>query len=261
MQPTPWLIRQPSPARRLRLFCFPYSGGNAVSFAAWQRELDPAIEVCAVQFPGRGARFREKPYSSFSSLIEALGEVIRQQEDGLPFVFFGHSLGSLVAFELVRYCRQHGLPMPLHLFASGCNSPPFKSKARSRRLHELPDDELIEALRDYNGTPQEILDNRELMSLVLPAIRADFALGADYVYQPGPPLDIPITVLTGKLDKHVQAEGLKGWQDETRRDFLVHYFEGDHFFIGSERNSVLDCLGAEMKKYYQPVAALTNSSH
>ena len=253
MQPTPWLIRQADPARRLRLFCFPYSGGNAVSFASWQRELDPAIEVCAVQLPGRGARFREKPCTSFAALVEALADVIRQQdedEDRLPFVFFGHSLGSLVAFELARHCRRHGLPMPAHLFASGCNSPPFKSKNRARRLHELPDDELIDALRDFNGTPQEILENRELMGLVLPAIRGDFALGADYHYQPEAPLDIPITVLTGREDKHVQADGLEGWKHETTRECRLHCFDGDHFFIGAERDAVLECLSAEMRSYY-----------
>lgn len=254
MHSTPWLIRQASAARRLRLFCFPYSGGNAVSFSPWQRELDPAIEVCAVQLPGRGARFREKPYTSFPALIEALAELIKHQ-DRLPFVFFGHSLGALVMFELARHCRQHGLPMPEHMFASGCNSPSFRSKTRSRRLHELEDDALIDALKDFNGTPQEVLENRELMNLVLPVIRADFALGADYHYQPGSPLDIPITVLTGKLDKHVQQEGLEGWQKETTQDFRIHCFEGDHFFINSERSAVLDGLSAELQKYCQPTSA------
>lgn len=251
MQPTSWLIRQGSPERRLRLFCFPYSGGNAVSFAPWQRELDPAIEVCAVQFPGRGARFRDKPYVSFAALIEALGELIREQADGLPFAFFGHSLGALVAFELTRFCRDRNLTMPVHLFASGCNAPPFRSKTRERRLHELEDDELIEALKDFNGTPQEILDNRELMGLVLPAIRADFALGGDYKYRSAPPLDIPLSVLTGLQDKHVQPEGLAGWKDETTREFRLHEFAGDHFFIHAQRGAVLECLGAELRPYYR----------
>jgi len=258
MNPSPWLIRQPNAARRLRLFCFPYSGGNAVSFSPWQRELDPAIEVCAVQLPGRGARFREKPYTSFSALIETLAELIKHQ-DQLPFVFFGHSLGALMAFELARYCRQHGLPLPAHLFASGCNAPAFRSKTKSRRLHELEDDALIDALKDFNGTPQEILENRELMNLVLPVIRADFALGADYRYQPGPPLDIPISVLSGKLDKHVQPEGLAGWQKETTQELRSHRFEGDHFFINSARTEVLECLSAELQKYYQPASARQGS--
>ncbi len=254
MHPTSWLIRQPNASRRLRLYCFPYSGGNAVSYSPWQRELDPAIEVCAVQLPGRGARFREKPYSSFSTLIEALAELIRHQ-DNLPFAFFGHSLGAMMAFELARYCRQHGLPMPEHLFASGCNAPAYRSKTKSKRLHELEDDALIDALKDFNGTPQEILENRELMNLVLPMIRADFALGADYKYQAGPPLEIPITVLAGKQDKHVELKGVEAWRKETVKDCRIHWFEGDHFFINSERSAVLECLSADLQKYYQPASA------
>ncbi len=246
MQSTPWLIRPPGGPRRLRLYCFPYSGGNAAAFVPWQREIDPAIEVCAVQLPGRGARFREPPYTSFQALIQALGEMLRtQNEAGAgPFAFYGHSLGSLIAFELARHCRRHKLPMPVHLIVSGCNAPPLRGK--SKRLHELPDDQLIEKLRDYNGTPREILDNRDLMRLLLPAVRADFALGADYHYEAEAPLPIPLTALSGKNDKHVEAGDLRAWQKETSVAYREHWFDGDHFFINEARQLVLDCLATEL---------------
>lgn len=243
---TPWLICPPGGPRRLRLYCFPYSGGNAVSFVPWQRVIHPAIEVCAIQLPGRGARFREQPYTSFPALIQALGEMLQAQSQAHPgpFAFYGHSLGSLIAFELARHCRRHGLPMPQHLIVSGCNAPPLRGK--SKRLHELPDNDLIEKLRDYNGTPLEVLENRELMRLLLPSIRADFALGADYHYEPAEPLPIPLTALSGKDDKHVQAEEFSGWRKETSAAYREHWFEGDHFFINEQRRPVLDCIATEL---------------
>ena len=245
MKGTPWLIcpSQASASRRLRLYCFPYSGGNAVSFVPWQREIDPAIELCAVQLPGRGARFREPPCTSFSGLIVQLAQVLAGQ-NAMPFAFYGHSLGALIAFELARYCRDQGMPMPQHLIVSGCNAPPLREK--SKRLHELPDEELIARLREYNGTPAEILENRELMRLLLPAIRADFALGADYCYQAAAPLSIPLTALSGRRDEHVDVGEIRRWKEQTDMVYHEHWFGGDHFFIHEERQAVLDCISAEL---------------
>ncbi|MBP9713769.1 MAG: thioesterase [Sterolibacterium sp.] len=244
-----WLIcpAEGAVARRVRLYCFPYSGGNAAAFVPWQREIDPAIELCAVQLPGRGSRFREPPCTSFAALIQALGEMLqtRQAQSPLPFAFFGHSLGSLVAFELARHCRRQQLPMPVHLIISGCNAPPLREK--SKRLHELPDAELIEKLRDYNGTPREILDNQELMRLLLPVVRADFALGADYHYAEEIPLAIPLTACSGRQDLHVQPEDLRGWQKHTHAAYQERWFEGDHFYINDERPQLLESLAEVLR--------------
>lgn len=238
---TPWLVSAPGAQAqaRLRLYCFPYSGGNAVSFIPWQRDIDARIEICAVQLPARGARFREPPCTSFRGLIETLAEVVGQQQVEL-FAFYGHSLGALLAFELTRHLRDHALPLPQHLIVSGCNAPPLREK--SKRLHELPDEELIVRLRDYNGTPAEILENRELMGLLLPAIRADFALGADYHYQSAAPLPIPLSALSGRCDSHVTVADIQRWQGETAAAYQEHWFDGDHFFINTERRAVLDCI-------------------
>lgn len=241
---TPWLLCPPPAARRLRLYCFPYSGGNAVSFIPWQREIHPDIEVCAVQLPGRGARMREPALTSFATLIEQLTQVISRQ-DVLPFAFFGHSLGALIAFELTRQLRRQGLALPHRLIVSGCNAPPLRKPA-SRCLHELPDDELIERLRDYNGTPAEVLEHRELMRLLLPTIRADFALGADYHHTDEAPLALPLTACGGRDDPHVDAAGLQAWQHQSAGEFRLRWFEGDHFYINPQRQALLECLAEEL---------------
>lgn len=243
MHANPWLIRSPGSQRRFRLYCFSYAGGSVTSYLPWQAALGPAIEVCAVQLPGRGPRLAEPPIRSLPLLVETLAHLVPQQDD-LPFAFFGHSLGGLAAFELARYCQRHHLPMPEHLFVSASNAPQYRPP--SRRLHELDDANLIAALKEYNGTPPAALEDRELMDLLLPAIRADFALVEDYRYHPGPPLDISITVLAGKYDKHVLSKRLCRWQEETTEACSLHWFEGDHFFIHSRQRAVLDCVQAEL---------------
>lgn len=245
MNPRTWLQRQEGGARSLRLFCFSHAGGSAAGYRSWQADLDPAIEVCAVQLPGRGARLGEPALRSLPLLVRMLAQIIASQDD-MPFAFFGHSLGGLLAFEVARYCQSKGMAMPEQLFVSGSAAP--RCRLLSRRLHELNDSDLIAALRTYQGAPAAALDNAELMAMMLPTIRADFALAADYEYRIAAPLDIPITVLGGAHDPHVPFKHLHGWQAETTEPVRLHCFEGDHFFIQSARESLLACLDQELRQ-------------
>ncbi|CDG83358.1 thioesterase II family protein [Janthinobacterium agaricidamnosum] len=243
INPSAWLLRKPGAPRRLRLYCFCYAGGSAVSFMPWQALLDPAIEVCAIQLPGRGPRLAEAPYEALPPLIETLA-LMTGAAGELPFAFFGHSLGALIAFELARYHQRHDLPMPRHLFVSGCAAP--QHRGVSRQLHALSDDGLIDALKEYNGTPPEILAHRELMQMVLPAIRADFRLVEQYQYRASLPLNIPVTALAGRRDERIGEEEVAGWGKETSLPLAVEWYQGDHFFIHPERDAVLRRISATL---------------
>jgi surfactin synthase thioesterase subunit len=259
MHPTPWIIRQSGHARRLRMYCFSYAGGSAASFTPWQSMVNRQVEICAVQLPGRGMRFREPNVDSLPLLIEQLAQAV-VPKDKMPFVFFGHSMGGLIAFELTRYCKRHRLASPKHLFVSGCDAPQHRKP--SRRLHELDDDGLINALKDYNGTPPEILCNREIMELVIPSIRSDFTMVETYRYNADRPLDLPITVLAGKSDVHLSPLQTQGWQRETTHRCDLKWFDGDHFFINSERQAVLDCVNAALNDMLEdlPISACAGSA-
>jgi medium-chain acyl-[acyl-carrier-protein] hydrolase len=192
-----------------------------------------------VQLPGRAGRIAEPPISSLDQIIGILSNIIAS-DASLPFALFGHSMGALLAFELTRHCARVGLPMPVRLFASGCAAP--QRRGAEKALHRLPDDELIAALADYNGTPPELLAHRELMALLLPMLRADFSLVGNYVYQNAPLLNVPITVLAGKDDQHVTFEQAAAWSLESSASSNVEWLDGDHFFIEQNTKSVLDCI-------------------
>ncbi|WP_323145073.1 thioesterase II family protein [Massilia phyllosphaerae] len=234
-----WILRHPVRTPRLRLFCFSYAGGNGNAYLPWQAELGRDIEVCALQLPGRGARTGEVPFSSMESLVRALLPVVAALDE-VPFAFFGHSLGAMVAFELTRRLQRLGLAQPAHLIVSGCAAP--RHRKPPRQLHLLPTDDLIETLREYNGTPHEILAHRELMDLLLPTIRADFALVETYRYDEGPLLTLPLTVLAGRADDAAEPALRAQWQRETLGPCRIEWFEGDHFFINGAREAVLAAI-------------------
>lgn len=244
MYTSAWLIRRAAAQRPFRLYCFAYAGGSAAAYRSWQAELDPRIELTAVQLPGRAERMCEAPIASLPELIGELARELRRDE-GVPFAFFGHSVGALIAYELARHCQRHRLPLPCHLFVSGTSAPRYRDPARG--LHLLPDAELIDVLKGYNGTPPDILQHRELMELVLPAIRADFALSENYRHDPAPLLDVPVTVLAGREDDYSGAEQVDGWQEATSRSCRIHWFDGDHFFLHAERASVIALVNRSLE--------------
>ncbi len=242
-----WIKRRgQNPHTSFRLFCFPYAGGGASFFRTWPEKLWPEIEVCAIQLPGREDRFKEIPFDNLSSLIDALAVVLYPYLD-FPFAFFGHSLGSLISFELTRRLRRQKAPCPLQLFVSGRRAPQIPDPEPP--IHPLPDAEFIEELGRFNGTPKAVLDNPELMEVFLPLLRSDIRLDETYVYDHETPLDCPISAFGGMADEAVSREELAAWQDQTQGGFNIQMFPGDHFFLnGKESNGLLEVIAMDIGK-------------
>lgn len=234
-----WFTAGANPAGAMRLFLFPFAGGNANTFLPWQELLGPRLELRIAQFPARGVRLFDPPLADMDELVARLTRTVTGLADR-PFAFFGHSLGALVAFEVARQLRRAGRPEPTSLWVSGAEAP--QTRAARRPLHELGDAELIAALGEYNGTAADLLDNQELMELVLPGLRADFALNERYVYRPEPPLDLPIHLLLGEKDPYVEAERTAGWSLESSQPVQRRLYPGDHFFLNAHRQSIAALL-------------------
>ncbi len=120
-----WIIRTKTQPR-LRLFCFPYAGGGASIYRLWSSKLPNEVEACPIQLPGRENRIAEPLYTHIAPLVAELALVMRPYQD-IPYMFFGHSLGALVAFELARYQRRNHLPEPTHLFVQRIAHPNYRA--------------------------------------------------------------------------------------------------------------------------------------
>lgn len=227
--PNPWLVNlRPQPDPHLRLFCLPYAGGGVSSFRSWLKRLPEGIEIWAVQLPGRGARVRESPYISLEAVIEDLSPVAAPFLDR-PYAIFGHSLGALVGYELIRRFRSESLPPPRRLFVSACRAP--QMPAMEKPLHGLSEEALIAELKRLNGTPKEVFEHAELMHLALPAIRGDLAIYETYAYHPETPLSTGITAFAGEYDQRFRVDQVRAWAQLTSGYFSFHGIKGDHFFI------------------------------
>ena len=233
-----------NPQARLRLFCFAYAGGAASVFRDWSDALPTDIEVCPIQLSGRGTRLMEAPFNRLSSLVEALAEALVPLLDK-PFALFGHSLGSLVSFELARRLRTNHQPGPVRLFVSAAPAPQIPH--RDLPIHNLAEGEFSAELRRLNGTPEELLNHKELMDIVLPSLRADFAMYESYRYSSGPPLNCPISTYGGLSDEKVNRDDLEAWRDQTSVSFSLRMFSGDHFFLKASQPLLLRALSRDLR--------------
>lgn len=230
---------KPDPAARIRLICFCHSGGAPSAYRTWPAALQGVAEVHAVNLPGHGTRMAEPACVSMGALLEALPEAVAPLLDR-PVAFWGHSLGSLVSFELARAMRARRWPAPARLVVGGLNAPDVPNT--KPLMHTLPDAEFVARLPLYGGTPGELLQNRELLELVLPPLRADFTICETYRYEPQPPLPCPITVVGGTEDPVTDPEGLRAWRRHTTAACDIRMVSGDHFFPKASESVVLDLL-------------------
>ena len=193
---------------------------------------------------------REAPYTRVEPLVETLAREIFPFLDK-PFAFFGHSMGAIISFELARYLRKERRVEPDHLFISGRRSPQIPR--RDPYIHDLPEAEFIAEIQQLNGTPREVLEHRELMEILIPMLRADFAVCNTYTYVPGELLRRPMTVLRGSQDETTPREEMEAWCAETTGSCQVHMLEGDHFFINQQQAAILRIIQRALAAYWQPL--------
>ena len=241
----PWFVcPKPNPNTEIRIFLFPFAGGGPSLFGKWFVKSPCNIVAWAAHYPGRGSRYTEPAVKQLAVLVENLFHAIQPHLDK-PFAFFGHSMGGLVAFELIRQLRQNDLPQPIILFVSACGAPHLPDPHPP--IHALTDAKFLKGVEELNGIPSEVLNIPDLMELFLPALRADFEAFEAYYYVPEDhPFNFPIIAFGGVDDPRVSRERLEGWASYTNSRFISRYFSGGHFFIDTSKEAIISSIIAEI---------------
>jgi medium-chain acyl-[acyl-carrier-protein] hydrolase len=229
----------------MRLFCFPYAGGSASVFRSWVEALPAGVELLGCQLPGREDRLRETPLTSLEAVVNALLPEITPYLDR-PFLFFGHSLGGLIAFELARRLCASGTAGPLRrVIVSGCR-PPHR-RAGTEAISALPEPAFVASLRALSGTPEQFFHQPELMDIYLPILRADFAVAESHLHEGGEALPCPLDAYAG-IDDGPSLDDMAGWRRYTRAAFRLVAFPGGHFFLNDHRAAVQECLADALRR-------------
>ncbi|MQY09714.1 thioesterase II family protein [Actinomadura macrotermitis] len=243
-----WIRRfHPVPEAAVRLVCFPHAGGSATYYfpvsTALSRSADLAqkVEVLAVQYPGRQDRRHETPFTDLGLLADAVHEALLPWQDD-RLVFFGHSMGASLAFEVARRMDRP----PVALVASGRRAP---STPRDESVHRRDEAGVIAELKRLSGTDPSLLQDDELLRLFLPAIRADYQAIETYRCPAGTTVPCPVTVFVGDSDPHVTMDEARAWAGHTTGGFGMEVFEGGHFYLSARPAATIERLSAVLRAH------------
>jgi pyochelin biosynthesis protein PchC len=227
----------PRPGARVRLVCLPHAGGGASWFSTWGSEVDPTIEVLAVQYPGHEDRFSEPAVDVMEPLADAIAGALRSLA-GQPLVLFGHSMGAMVAYEVARRLQRSDPDCPACLVVSGSCAPHVRGGGRM----QLDDDALLADLTRLGGTRPDVLEYTDLRTLILPLVRSDYRLVRAYAWRSGAALRCPIGVVLGDRDPEVTEQSARAWGELTIAPSELKLIPGGHFYLVSERSALLAWL-------------------
>lgn len=220
------------------LVCFPHAGGSASYFFPVSAQLSPAVDVVAVQYPGRQDRRAEANIDSIAGLADAMLPALRPLADA-PLAFFGHSMGAVIAYEVALRLERDGAAPLARLFVSGRRAP---SRLRVETVHQRSDAGVVAQLQSLSGTTTSLLDDPETRAMILPAVRADYRAVETHRDTPGRSVSCPVTALIGDSDPQVTAEEARDWAGRTTGPFDLRVFPGGHFYLQEHSGQVIAAL-------------------
>ncbi|GGK57820.1 thioesterase II family protein [Nocardia camponoti] len=235
-------FKAPEAAGLPPLIVFPHAGAGASAYRVFAKTFSAQFDTVIVQYPGRQDRAREAAAETLPELAAGAFDafVASAHQTGVPVTVFGHSMGSIVAFEFVRLAASKGLPVRL-LVASAAASP--------HRIAELPahpteDEALLDHMGALNGTGADVMASREVMRMALPVLKADYRAFDAYSCAADVRVDVPVLVLGGEDDPFVGPRDLRGWADCTTATAEVALFDGGHFFLDDNLDAIAEVLTA-----------------
>ncbi|MET8468659.1 thioesterase domain-containing protein [Streptomyces sp. NPDC006422] len=243
--PERWL-RRPRPQRdpAARLVCLPHAGGTASAYAPWTARLPADTELVGVQYPGRHDRLAEPLMTTVAEIADAVAPALAPYRDR-PLYLFGHSMGSLVAYEVAIRLEAAPGPDPAGLFVSGQYAP-----HRSTPPGETLDDATVEREARTSGwTDPAVFDHPELRELVLPALLADVRASMTYHRAEPVRLRTPIAAYGGHGDADDVPGELAAWGELTSGPGVWRAFEGDHFYLRVHEAELIADIVARMSDW------------
>jgi medium-chain acyl-[acyl-carrier-protein] hydrolase len=220
------------------LLCFPFGGGSASFYRDWQAMLGPKVEVCAIQLPGREARFGESFITDINDLLPPLVHAASDLFD-LPLHLFGYSLGAGIAHKFATYCDSlYPNARIVSLMACASSAAP----AHRLRSSTMNDEQFMAYIMGLGGLPDEVAANPGLRAIALRTLRSDFALSESINLADADPVSIPVLAIGGDADPSVPISGLQAWSGKTTGHCFHQVFPGDHFFVRQNLPEVMDSL-------------------
>ncbi len=227
---------------KIKLFCIPYSGGSCSVYYKWKRLLNDYIDLIPIELAGRGRRMRDKFYETVAEACDDISNMILAElQPNEPYAIYGHSMGALLAYETYYCLKKKGAHEPEHIFFSGRKAP--HDEAEKSEYYKLPEEEFLQVVFNYGSNTREILQNRELMDLFVPILRADFKIAEIYDYEAHDERILcNMSVVNGTSDMSVAQCDINKWSELAGKSCEYRWLSGGHFFLTENPVRTVDMI-------------------
>jgi len=213
---------------KFRVFCFHNAGSTESTFTGpagnplmdWMK-ASKQVEVIAPSYPGRD-KTRDQPLiPDATALAEKLLAVLYSKlTDGVPFIFYGHSVGTWVTTELLMLMLKCGMEMPKAFIAANFPGPRCPEDRRPwRRNKGLNEAQMKEEVTTwershFEGPGAIVFQPESWKSQWEPLMRNDFSLYDEYEWKHGDTKwDFPVHAFCSEKDFKVKMEHVEMWRE------------------------------------------------
>lgn len=198
------------------------------------------MEIIPLELPGRGNRIEEPLLYTMDEIVEySFKNLQKIYQHNFSYALFGHSMGTIIIYELIKKIYQYNLIPPIHVFISGRYTP---NHSELEYISELNNNDFKKKIISYGGIPPEIFQDDDIFDFFLPQIRADYTAIENYKFTSSSPWNINTSVFYGENDSDTKHYDYNEWQNFTKRKIKFYKFKGDHFFINSEYKEIIKTI-------------------
>ncbi|WP_052360695.1 thioesterase II family protein [Oceanobacillus manasiensis] len=228
------------------LFCIPYAGGSASAiYGKWAQELAPIINLMPLELAGHGKRMSEPFHSNINGVVEDLLKNMRNRIQDRPYAIYAHSMGTIIAYELVVAICTAGLPQPHALFLSGRQPPDYQYV--NKNFHKMSEKDFLQEIKDIGGTPEKFFNSQELIDAFLPILRDDYRIIENYSFLDRKIIfDSDIVFFYSDNDDLVNKPGIINWERFTKKSFEYYEFNGGHFFLNEVWRDIVRVINKKL---------------
>ena len=229
----------------MTLFFFPFAGGSEYFYMSWFNLFIQKTNIITINLPGRGKNFGSPLIYEYGKLVDVCISQVLEYQDLGHIMFFGHSMGAKLAFDVAEKLEYEYNLSVSYLFLSGSS---FHDSNEDEQLHNHSDTFLAQKVVSWGGNTQSEIESSDYIKFFLPILRADLKALTDRKKNKSVSRRINANLLFffSTADDGLTYECALSWKEMISGKFSIKTYPGNHFFINHYKRAIIDEINSEI---------------
>lgn len=226
---------------KVALFVIPFAGGSSTSYQGLKEQ--EYFELIILDLPGKGRNKSTKGLDDIQAMaIECTGYIkeFLKNNPERKYSIWGHSMGSYIAYEIIKVLLNEAIRMPEQLILSGSVAP---ERMDCNELREVMKNReaFTQYIIEFGLVKETVARSRFFQKMYLPSIENDYNTLIRYSTEKKKITGIRPLILNGKEDIF-QKEDIEAWSEYFEDVPVFRWFSGKHFFFYEECDAVFETI-------------------